>query len=97
MTPGKQAAPSEWVERAMELADLIEYSANEPAIHPTTLAALRAHLDCKEREYLATKALVKQLAEALEELYYSNTYKAERMARAALEAQQQYAATQEKT
>lgn len=88
--------PSEWVERAMELAAIYSATFTIKAT-ATAESALRAHLKAKEREHLATKALVKQLAEALEELYYSNTYKAERMALAALVAQQQYVVTQEKT
>lgn len=95
---------NEWVERAMELVeayadktseyhhalriDVGTYEAGATCVRAG--GALRAHLESKEREHLATKALVKQLAEALKELSYACTDKAEAMARAALAAQQQY-------
>jgi hypothetical protein len=66
-TPDKQAAPSEWVERAMEVADDLADVARADEDQRPAMEALRAHLECKEREHLATKALVKQLAEALTE------------------------------
>lgn len=87
MTPDKQAAPSEWVERGVELAD----EGVKDAMNACTDAAdaLRAHLESKEREHLAARALVEQLAEALKELSYACTDKAEAMARAALAAYEQ--------
>ena len=98
MTPDKQAAPSEWVELGVELADEAARWAYKAGDHGNSallerrdaeLAALRAHLECQEREHLATKALVRQLAEALEELHYAHTDKADAMTRAALAAYQE--------
>jgi hypothetical protein len=62
----------EWVEQTLALADSFrladELAGDEGEASESdadrTWAALRAHLECKEREHLATKALVKQLAEA---------------------------------
>jgi hypothetical protein len=69
-TPDKQAAPSEWVERMVVLADDAARWAYKAGDHGDSallqwrdadLAALRAHLESRE-------ALVKQLAEALERI-----------------------------
>lgn len=103
-TPDKQAAPSEWVEEAMRLsAEGADAAWDAGAAGPyesmqaphakkrdDKQAALRAHLESRE-------ALVKQLAEALEELHYAHTDKADELARAALAVWRQYVATQEKT
>jgi hypothetical protein len=80
----------EWVERAMALADSIrladELAGDEDEASESdadrTWSALRAHLESRE-------ALVKQLAEALEELHYAHTDKADALARAALAAYQE--------
>lgn len=103
--------PSEWVDEVMELAAIYSATFTIKAT-ATAESALRAHLEAKEREHLATKALVKQLAEALDMLtqefvkvfpiyYYAEPWAhdqnaALKFARAALAAQQQHVATQEK-
>lgn len=57
---------SEFVDKAMEQIET--YAAllckHGPDVADDKLPALRSHLECKEREHLATKALAKQLAEA---------------------------------
>jgi hypothetical protein len=57
MTPDKQAAPSEWVERAMEVADDLAVVARADEDQRPAMEVLRAHLESRQ-------ALVKQLAEA---------------------------------
>jgi hypothetical protein len=67
MTPDKQAAPSEWVEQTLALADSFrladELAGDEDQAGESdadrTWSALRAHLESRE-------ALVKQLAALLE-------------------------------
>jgi hypothetical protein len=94
-TPDKQAAPSGWEGMYQGYVSVltqcyydndhwVEYDdvAQIAAEADSEIAALRAHLESRE-------ALVKQLAEALEELHYAHTDKADAMARAALAAYQE--------
>jgi hypothetical protein len=78
MTADKQAT-SEWVEEGMHLADVLgcaemDFDEAAGALSDEEFVkaenALRAYLECKEREHLATKALVEQLAAALNSFLY---------------------------
>jgi hypothetical protein len=96
------AATGEWVERAVFLADeYVDAALGHHLGHrqQTARRALRSHLEAKEREHLATKALLKQLAEALK--YARRMVKPSECDSAyidaALAAQQRYVALQEKT
>jgi small-conductance mechanosensitive channel len=78
MTPDKQAAPSEWVERGVELADEAARWAYKAGDHGNSallerrdaeLASLRAHLESREAEF---QLLEKDIAEFREAIAIAN-------------------------
>jgi hypothetical protein len=95
MTPDKQAAPSEWVELGVELADEAARWAYKAGDHgdrallerrDAELAALRAHLEAKEREHLATNALLEKERESRKEAQMENVRLKDHLARHGIEA-----------